>query len=193
MYYKLGQACVTNWGSFVLLQIRANVVTNQGNRYYKIGQLLQIGAGITNQGNYYKLGHNSSFLTTAHDARTVKLKTESILHLLLFLIKTFKQTFERLKKLKSTFEMMLEIKCWMVNHSKGTQHSFLVLDTTKCWIKNFFCNEVHATSSNMIFFFFYEMLDEMDAFKPVLTNQGNPCETSIFIHLFLYLLQMKLF
>ena len=28
MYYKLGQACVTNWGSFVLLQIRANVVTN---------------------------------------------------------------------------------------------------------------------------------------------------------------------
>ena len=88
---------------------------------------------------------------------------------------------------------MLEIKCWMVNHSKGTQHSFLVLDTTKCWIENFFCNEVHATSSNMIFFFFYEMLDEMDAFKPVLTNQGNPCETSIFIHLFLYLLQMKLF
>ena len=28
MYYKMGQACVTNWGSFVLLQIRANVVTN---------------------------------------------------------------------------------------------------------------------------------------------------------------------
>ena len=37
MYYKLGQACVTNWGSFVLLQIRANVVTNWGN-YYKLGQ-----------------------------------------------------------------------------------------------------------------------------------------------------------
>ena len=31
MYYKLGQARVTNWGSFVLLQIRANVVTNWGN------------------------------------------------------------------------------------------------------------------------------------------------------------------
>ena len=28
MYCKLVQACVTNWGSFVLLQIRANVVTN---------------------------------------------------------------------------------------------------------------------------------------------------------------------
>ena len=31
LYYKLGQACVTNWGSFVLLQIRGNVVTNWGN------------------------------------------------------------------------------------------------------------------------------------------------------------------
>ena len=31
MYYILGQACVTNWGSFVLLQIRANVATNWGN------------------------------------------------------------------------------------------------------------------------------------------------------------------
>ena len=31
----------------VLLQIGA-AITNQGNRYYKIGQLLQIGAGITN-------------------------------------------------------------------------------------------------------------------------------------------------
>ena len=77
MYHKLGQACVTNWGSFALLQIRANVVTNwgsfiikncgkccyklgqllqiKGNHYYRIGQLLQIGqnllqigAGITN-------------------------------------------------------------------------------------------------------------------------------------------------
>ena len=70
MYYKVEQACVTNWGSFILLQIRVNVVTNWGNfiienwgkccyklgqllqiranRYYKIGQLLQIGAGITN-------------------------------------------------------------------------------------------------------------------------------------------------
>ena len=48
MYYKLGQACVTNWGGFVLLQIRANVVTNWGS-YYKLGQhLLQFGAGITN-------------------------------------------------------------------------------------------------------------------------------------------------
>ena len=28
MCYKLGPACVTDWGSFVLLHIRANVVTN---------------------------------------------------------------------------------------------------------------------------------------------------------------------
>ena len=86
MYYKLVQACFTNWGSFVLLQIRANVATNRGSfiitnwgkccyklgqllqiratvitkqgSYYKLGQnVLQIGAGITNQDNYYKLGH----------------------------------------------------------------------------------------------------------------------------------------
>ena len=65
MYYKLGQACVTNWGSFVLLQIRANVVTNWGSFIitnsgkccYKLGQpLLQNRAAITNWGKiYYKL------------------------------------------------------------------------------------------------------------------------------------------
>ena len=51
MYYKLGQACITNWDSFVVLQFRAKVVTNWGSfiitnwgRYYKSGQLLQIGA-----------------------------------------------------------------------------------------------------------------------------------------------------
>ena len=75
MYYKLGQACVTNWSSFVLLQIRANVVTNWGrfiitneasvvtnwDSYYQLGQpLLQNRAAITNWGEiYYKLGHNS--------------------------------------------------------------------------------------------------------------------------------------
>ena len=67
MCYKLGQACVTNWGSFVLLQIRANVVTNWGsfiitNRgkcCYKLGQLLQIRVTvITNEGSYYKLKQN---------------------------------------------------------------------------------------------------------------------------------------
>ena len=57
MYYKLEQACVTNWGSFVLLQIRASVVTSWGS-YYKLGQpLLQTRAVITNWSNmYYKLG-----------------------------------------------------------------------------------------------------------------------------------------
>ena len=71
MYCKLGQDCVTNWGSFVyyelgktlsqigaasLLQIRASIVTNWGS-CYKLEQLLQIGAKcITNWGSYYKLG-----------------------------------------------------------------------------------------------------------------------------------------
>ena len=93
MYYKLGQACVTNWGSFVLLQIRANVVTNWGSfiitnqgkccyklgqllqiratvitkqgSYYKLGQnVLQIGAGIINDGSYYKLGHDKQLMLT---------------------------------------------------------------------------------------------------------------------------------
>ena len=45
--YKLGQT---------LLQIGA-AITNQDNRYYKIGQLLKIGAKcITNWDRYYKLG-----------------------------------------------------------------------------------------------------------------------------------------
>ena len=65
MYYKLGQAGVTNQGSFVLLQVRANVVTigaasltqiraifvtNWGKMYYKFGQVLQIRAIITSWG-----------------------------------------------------------------------------------------------------------------------------------------------
>ena len=82
---------ITNWGNFVLLQIRANVVINWGSfintswgkccsklgqllqisatvitkegSYYKLGQnVLKIWAGITNSGNYYKLGHNSHWL-----------------------------------------------------------------------------------------------------------------------------------
>ena len=64
MYYKLGQACVTNWCIFVLLQIRANVVPNWGSfivtnwgSYYKLGQpLLETRAAITNWGiMYYKM------------------------------------------------------------------------------------------------------------------------------------------
>ena len=62
MYYKLGQACATNWGSFVLLQIKANVVTNCGSfistNWGNCGKLvLQVGAAITNKGHrYYKIG-----------------------------------------------------------------------------------------------------------------------------------------
>ena len=96
MYNKLGQACVTNQGTLVLLQIRANVVTIQGSFIitnwgkccYKLGQLLQIratvftkqgsyykqtelnvlqtGAGITNLGNYYKLGHSKCSQKRSH-------------------------------------------------------------------------------------------------------------------------------
>ena len=67
MYYELGQACVTNWDSFVLLQIGAHVVTNWdsfiitnwGKYHYKLGQLLQIRTTvITKSGSYYKLGQN---------------------------------------------------------------------------------------------------------------------------------------
>ena len=51
MYYKLGQACVTDWDSFI--------VTNWGKYCYKLGQLLQIRATvITKQESYYKLGQN---------------------------------------------------------------------------------------------------------------------------------------
>ena len=54
MYNNLGQASVTNWGSFVLLQIRANVVanwgsfiiTNWGKHCYKLGLQLQISATV---------------------------------------------------------------------------------------------------------------------------------------------------
>ena len=51
MYYNLGQACITNSGKHCLKFGQLH--------YYKSGQvLLQIGTGITNQGNYYKLWHH---------------------------------------------------------------------------------------------------------------------------------------
>ena len=111
MYYKLGQDCVKNWGSFILLQIRPNVVTNWGSfittnwsnccyklrqllqirptvitkqdSYYKLGQnVLQIGAGITNQGNYYKLGHSRRNLKTCElFLALINLILEWFLHL----------------------------------------------------------------------------------------------------------------
>ena len=61
-------ACVTTWGSFVFLQIKAKVVTNWGSFIitnwciycYKLGQLLQpllkSRVTITNWGRYYKSG-----------------------------------------------------------------------------------------------------------------------------------------
>ena len=54
MYYKLGQSCVTNWGSFfdyklgqTLLQNNA-AITNWDKICDKLGQLLQIRAIVTN-------------------------------------------------------------------------------------------------------------------------------------------------
>ena len=55
----------------------------------------------------------------------------------------------------------------MVKHLKRIQHVFLVLDARKCWMKNLFWKKFHPTPSNIIFFFFYEMLDEIDAFKRI--------------------------
>ena len=54
-YYKLGQTLL-QIGAALLLQIRASVVTNWGS-YYKLGELLlQNRAAITNCGKmYYKL------------------------------------------------------------------------------------------------------------------------------------------
>ena len=52
-YYKLGQTLLQIGAASLLqigqvfLQIGA-AITNYGNRYYKIGQLLEIGAVITN-------------------------------------------------------------------------------------------------------------------------------------------------
>ena len=50
----MAHAFVTNWGSFVLLQIGANVVTNwgclifinYGKCYYKFGQLLKVSTTV---------------------------------------------------------------------------------------------------------------------------------------------------
>ena len=55
-HYKLGQTLL-QFGSALLLQIRASVVTNRDS-YYKLGQpLLQNRAAITNWGKiYYKRG-----------------------------------------------------------------------------------------------------------------------------------------
>ena len=62
--------------------------------------------------------------------------------------------------------MVLEIKCWMVNHFKRIKQVFLALDARERWMKNVFWNKFHPTPSNMIFFF-YEMLDEIGAFKQI--------------------------
>ena len=51
MYYKLRQTCVTNWGSFVLLQILGHMLLQ-----IEATSLLQIGTCIViNWESYYKL------------------------------------------------------------------------------------------------------------------------------------------
>ena len=49
--YKLGQ--LNYYKSEQLLQFRATVIKNWGKLYYKLGQLLQIGATIANWGITY--------------------------------------------------------------------------------------------------------------------------------------------
>ena len=76
LFYKSRQKLL-QIGAASLLQTGASIVTNWDsyyNRYYKLGQLLQIGVGITNQGNYYKLGHNTILIRRIK----VLLSTESI-------------------------------------------------------------------------------------------------------------------
>ena len=67
MCFKMRQVYVTNWGSFVLLQIRANIVTNWGIFFitnwgkccYKLRELLQLEAKrLINWGRFYKLGQS---------------------------------------------------------------------------------------------------------------------------------------
>ena len=59
IYYKSGQACVTNQDNLVLLQIRANIVTHWSKCCYKLKQLLQIRTTfITKYSNCYQLELN---------------------------------------------------------------------------------------------------------------------------------------
>ena len=109
MYYKLGQACVTNWTSFVLLQIRANVWANWGifiieigasfvtnwSSYYKLGQpLLQNRAAITNFGKmYYKLGQvlQIKAIITNWDITSCNFKFVSLVYVKALSISYFKR------------------------------------------------------------------------------------------------------
>ena len=90
MCYKFEQACVTNWGSFVLLQIGANVVTIWGS-YYKLGQpLLQNRAPITNWGDiYYKLGQvlQIRVIITNWGITRANFKKSSTFAILIFFLK----------------------------------------------------------------------------------------------------------
>ena len=48
MHYKMGQPCITDWGS--------SAITNQDRCYQKLGYLLKVRAAvITKWGNYSKL------------------------------------------------------------------------------------------------------------------------------------------
>ena len=88
--YKLAQPCFnTNQGKrcyelgqlhyYKLVQVLLHIgvaITNQDNRNYKIWELLQIGASIANQGNYYKLRHNTwLFMHLFHQEKKIKLWT----------------------------------------------------------------------------------------------------------------------
>ena len=125
MYYKLGQACVTNWSSFVLLQIRANVWANWGifiieigasfvanwGSYYKLGQpLLQNRAAITNCGKmYYKLGQVLQIraIITNWDITSCNFKFVSLVYVKALSISYFKRI-EKGKQLVVTISTFME-------------------------------------------------------------------------------------
>ena len=96
------------------------------------------------------------FFTIADEVRTVKLRTEWMWSPLVTFNKNIRVDVRT-----------SNVKCWVVNHFKRIQHVFLVLDARQCWMKNLFWTKFNPIPSNMIFFFFYEMLDEIDAFKRI--------------------------
>ena len=75
-HYKLGQTLL-QFGSALLLQIRASVVTNRDS-YYKLGQpLLQNRAAITNWGKiYYKRGQVLQITTITTNWGITRISTK---------------------------------------------------------------------------------------------------------------------
>ena len=48
IHYKLGQACITNGGRFVSLEIATKTIIDRGKIYYKLGYVLPIKVTLIN-------------------------------------------------------------------------------------------------------------------------------------------------